>query len=451
MGKIKKFFSKTGWETSDFGGFSQLLWDLPELKLPYGFNITAPSRTQYISPYSERKLLSVFIHCIKIHKLSDKFLANCKVDQIESTYRRGSLSHLLYTFDKISIKKCVEYLISNEKELASLFVNYSNLLSNSIITYKVYVDEIKSPEEIESLSNISGDTFNFLKEKIQSVEEVRKSFGAYMSSSDTFAHLKKNTKFIVAHEKENEHLYSKEETIGAEKLLSMLDISFELDETKITNLRTGKIDMPKIAEAMAGNNLINFRTEFHDRTKPFSVCILNDESGSMDDCSRRQHQHHITKMLYLAFSQILDPKEIYIYGHTGGQTPDIHIYNDKYNQIFEKAYATQKRRSFVENYDGPVIDSIYDKIRSYTDRNILFIVISDGQPCGYRYGTSSDRQDLKRIVEKCKRDGFVTCGIGFHYTGVKDLYNYNTVINDMAKAPDAISMLINNVVKSEFQ
>ena len=61
--------------------------------------------------------------------------------------------------------------------------------------------------------------------------------------------------------------------------------------------------------------------------------------------------------------------------------------------------------------------------------------------------------DLKRIVEKCKRDGFVACGIGFNYRGVKELYNYNTVIShsDMAKAPEAISMLINNVVKSEFQ
>jgi hypothetical protein len=331
------------------------------------------------------------------------------------------------------------------------------MLSNSTITYTEFIkreSDLNSDDgSSEEGSEITKEEFLF--QKLSEITTVKKitSYGGYKSSSKNYEDLKDSVTFSVESEGQNEHLYTHDETILAEKLISMLDVSFEQDETKITNLRTGKIDIPKIAEAIAGNHMINFRKEFHDRTKPFSVCILNDESGSMDHYNFRSHQHSITKILYKAFSQIMDPRDIYVYGHTGRDSPDIHVYNDKYNQIFDKAYPRQKYRNFMENYDGPVIDCIYDKIREYTDKNILFIVISDGSPCGHDYGTYADIQDMKRIVEKCKRDGFVTCGIGFNYTGVKDLYKYSTVISTdkIALAPQVISMLINNVVKSEFQ
>lgn len=451
MGKIKKFFSKSSWESSDFGGFSQLLWDLPEMKMPYGFNITAADKSQYISPYSEKKLLAVFINAVNKYGYQDTFLESCKAEKVQTSYGYGIFrSSVVYTFNKESVKACLRGIIKNEKELASLFTNYSNLISNSTITYKISLKDEENPEDYLSIGTSTND---FLKGEINSVEKQTRSniWGDYKSSSGCYETLKKSTTFRVMSELDSDHHYDSNEVKNSEKLLNLLDISFDQDETKITNLRTGKIDIPKIAEAIAGNHLINFRKELHDRTKPFSVCILNDESGSMDYSGYKDSQHSITKMLYLTFSQIMDPKDIYIYGHTGGNVPEIHVYNDKYNQIFEKAYARQHRVNFSENYDGPVIDSIYDKIRSYTDKNILFIVISDGSPAGFRYGSASDRDDLKRIVEKCKRDGFVACGIGFNYTGVQELYKYNTVVTEMSKAPEAISMLINNVVKSEFQ
>jgi hypothetical protein len=42
---------------------------------------------------------------------------------------------------------------------------------------------------------------------------------------------------------------------------------------------------------------------------------------------------------------------------------------------------------------------------------------------------------LKRIIEKCKRDGFVTMGVGVSgYDGVKEIYSYNTVAKIMQKS-----------------
>lgn len=444
MGTVKKFFSSSSWESSYFGGFSQLLWDMTELSLPRGFDIIVRDKAEYMTWYTQRKLLAVFLNKIHNYGLSDRLIKGVNITVDNRTYT----SNRVYTFDKESVKFCVSQLIKYDKELASMFIKYSNMLSNSTITY---TEPLKKEEE----ENADYDPKKFLSQKLEEIVPVKKvtSYGNYNSSAKNYEDLKNSVKFSVEQETEIEHVYTHEEIVLSEKLISMLDVSFEQDETKITNLRTGKIDIPKIAEAIAGNHMINFRKEFHDRTKPFSVCILNDESGSMDHYKFRRHQHSVTKILYKAFSQIMDPRDIYVYGHTGGDTPDIHVYNDKYNQIFDKSYSRQLYRSFRENYDGPVIDCIYDKIREYTDKNILFIVISDGSPCGNDYGDHDDIADMKRIVEKCKRDGFVTCGIGFNYTGVKDLYHYSTVISTdkISLAPQVISMLINNVVKSEFQ
>jgi hypothetical protein len=460
MGKLKKIFSSTNWETSEFGGFSQILWDLPDMSLPFNFDVTLPKDTEYLPYYSKNKLLAYFLYNIKQRNLQDRLFKNVKKETVQYEYSSGSKD--IYTFNKKSVKECLNSIIASEKELKSLFINYSNILANSDITCTKHRYE-------ETVGGLEGD--EYLKSKIDEVER-KKVFSFYkntaFNSSGSFKELKDSLIFASPEEKTEPMSYTPLEVQYSDKLIDMLDISFEQDITKITNLRTGKLDIAKIIESLSGNNLLYYRKELHDRTRPFTVCILNDESGSMGTASARRTyeydqdpktksltradmQHKVTKMLYRAFSQILPQDKIYVYGHTGTDTPVIYTYQDKFNPTFESTYSDQLSRSFRENYDGPVISSIYDKIRSFTDEAILFIVISDGEPCGHNYGGYQDKTDLRRIVEKCKRDSFVTCGIGFQYNGVKNLYNYNTIVNNLNDAPTLISMLINNVVKSEFQ
>jgi len=98
-----------------------------------------------------------------------------------------------------------------------------------------------------------------------------------------------------------------------------------------------------------------------------------------------------------------------------------------------------------------VIESVYEKVRSITSDNIIFISMSDGQPSGQNYGGTAAIHDMKKIIEKCKRDGFVTVGIGIQHVGVKEIYNYYTIVNDMTQMVKQVSLLINKVVKTEFQ
>lgn len=438
MGKLKKIYSSSNWETSAFGGFDQVLWDLPDLISPQGFHMETDDR-HYISSYNKAKLLSYFLIKVREYNLYNVLLEKAESKKpITSIY---GTKYVAFVFNKTDVTFTLKSIIAKEQELRSLFINYSNLLANSKIYYKKYIFKGDSEEKIDKTQIIS---------EIDKIKERISFYRTSFSSGDNFDDLKKRTKFVVPPTYDKEITYDQNCVKNADKLLKLLDISFERAETKITNLRTGKIDIPKIAEALSGNLLINYHKELLDKTKPFSVCILNDESGSMNN-SRRMYQRQTTKMLYRTFSEILPQDKIYIYGHTGDYDPRIYVYQDKFNPTFEFSYNSQRDREFEENYDGPVISCIYDKIRQMTDEAILFIVISDGEPCGVNYGGRSDIDDLKRILEKCKRDNFVTCGIGFSFGGIKDIYKYYTIINDYSKAPEAVSSLVNNVVKSEFQ
>jgi hypothetical protein len=78
-------------------------------------------------------------------------------------------------------------------------------------------------------------------------------------------------------------------------------------------------------------------------------------------------------------------------------------------------------------------------------------MLSDGQPSGDGYGSMDDIVDMKRILEKCKRDEFVTVGIGIQYHSVEGLYVYSKVVEKLKNLVRDISHVVNNVVRAEFK
>lgn len=456
MGKLKKFFSSTGWETSEFGGFSQILWDLPDMTIPGGFFIHPSEELSYLTYYTQRKLMGLFLHKAHKYGLSEILIktakSSCDIEQ--GMYAERMIPK--YTFSKEAIKTVLSGVISREKELKSLFIHYSNALANSEITFEMSkYDFVSGDGDGVTMSKLESSKQTKLSESFDKIQE-RKTTWSYGGSANFAANmkeLKKKATFVVFNEEDyvGDVEYTPEEIKASDRLLEMLDISFEKAESKITSLRVGKIDIPKLAEVMSGNSHIYFRKEEVEKTRPFSVCILCDESGSMNG-SRYETQHSLVKIMYRAFSQVLPADKLYVYGHTGEDHPEIHVYQDKYNPCFEQSFKMQHTFELEQNYDGPVTDILYEKIRSYTDDNILFIVLSDGEPAGNNYGGTNDWNDYKRVIEKCKRDGFVTCGIGIQYFSVKDLYQYSTIIQRGEEdAIKNVSLLINNVVKAEFQ
>lgn len=313
----------------------------------------------------------------------------------------------------------------------------------------------------EKDSDIGSDIFN--NEEINDeevvvniLEEVKefkdllsgiKKREPYVYKNLSSGHFKKNTKFIHVDSRDKIN-FSQLEVHNAGQLVKLLDINFDPAVGIINSLKAGKLDQRKIAEVPAGNTNIYYLREEEQTTKPFSVAILLDQSGSME--GKMKSARSLLKTLYLAFSEIIPPDNLYIYGHSGDRSPEIYIYHDKYNHTFEE--RAWKMEVFAQNYDGPVIESIHQKIRDMTQDNIIFIVLSDGDPGGYGYGGKEHIDEMKRIIEKCRRDGFVTVGLGIQYIGVKGLYNYSTIINNLdQEMVKKTSHIINKVVKTEFQ
>jgi hypothetical protein len=59
---------------------------------------------------------------------------------------------------------------------------------------------------------------------------------------------------------------------------------------------------------------------------------------------------------------------------------------------------------------------------------------------------------MKKAIEMCRRDGFVTVGIGIMYFTVEGMYNYSTVVEDLSiDLVKKTAHVINKIVKTEFK
>ena len=452
MGKIAKMMNSVfNWEDSYFGGYERVIYDHPSIFVPMSIDVSYTSNPSGLSYYTANKLCNLFLlKCMK-HNMYGRLLRNAKTEV--RTNWMGK-KETVTVFNQRSISECVASLCVIGDPLENLFGHYAKFLRDITIEY-THPDK-KEKKSVcttgsgkgEPLEELMGeDEFSKIKENIP--------YSSMSTRDSVSGDLKDETVFENANDKGcGEWIPSPTELKLSNALVNLLDISFDPTEDRIENLKCGKMSPHKVAEIPAGNTHIYYRVEEDQNTKPFSVCILCDESGSMRGGGREalhKQQNHLVKVLYGAFSQIMPKEKIYVYGHSGNETPVIRVYNDHYNLCFEELINSQLHQDYDENYDGPVVECVYERVRAQTSDNILFISISDGQPSGHDYGGHAAIQDLQRVIEKCKRDGFVTMGIGLYYQRVKDIYNYHTVITDTKYLVQNVSSLINRVVKTEFK
>jgi nitric oxide reductase activation protein len=459
------FWSSTNWEGSLYGGFEKILHDFPTIKTSFDVR-TSFNPASKLPWNSKSKLADLFQLKVKEFGVSDYLLANAEVKELPLFYGSSIKSKCLVPA-KEDVQRTINYIKESDTELGSLFDHYEKELLDATIQYIVDDEDSKSEDSGAPTKSMT------LKEAKEKAEEIigetkkfeHKGFKSGVTLFDADAkELKEKAYFVnmLKHKIEKKKVkYSAEEEASAKRLINLLDISFDPKADKVDNLRNGKLDIAKIATVHSGNTRVYYKVEENISTKPFAVCILMDESGSMDLyrpgrlSSNADYQHSIVKILYKTFSEIIPKDKIYIYGHSGDEEshddPEIRIYHDPYNQNFEDVFEAQSHISFNENYDGIVIEKIYDSIRSKTSENILFISVSDGQPSGNNYGGEKAIDEMKRVIERCRRDGFVTVGIGLRYDRVKEIYSYSTVINDLEDTSKLVSTLVNKVVKLEFQ
>lgn len=452
-----------GWESSYYGGYEGVVYDHPSIYLPR--NMTALS-TKPVSGggyYLADKMVKIFVYKVVKSGLVGELLKGATSKKADSIFK-GDKSTTIVKASSVGISVCQKLLSNQNDDFKNLIIHYKDIILSARIEW-----EFKDGDDDDGGGNGDGDdgggngdsgdgdsdggmTKDMMEEIKKMMAEIReqKPYNPYSSSSIS-GDFRGETTFVNMMKTKTKWQPNAKVTLDANNLVRLLDISFDPKDDRIENLKCGKMSSHKIAEIPAGNTHVYHRVEENISTKPFSVCILVDESGSMKYGGLVQIQNHIMKVLYTAFSQIIPKDRIFIYGHTGDCSPEVHVYHDRYHPEFEACIDSQFSVDFRENYDGPVIEEIHERVRKQTSDNVIFIAISDGVPGGENYGGQPAIDEMKRIIEKCKRDGFVTAGVGLDYGLVKEIYNYHTIVTRGEDYVKKVSTLVNNVVKSEFK
>lgn len=511
-GKKKVWSSTSGWEHSHFGGYNRLIADYPYIKFDWKATINLPNnlRTELGVFYAE-KLIKIYLMKCKEANLLEHFEREriVKRNLIGRETEFDSLS--------LRRENVLREVMKEFREFSPLFDEYKEDILATTITVEVPPKQNQQGgggegegegEEGEDQGNGGGqgegegegqgqgqgqgedqgegngqgqgdgdgegDGESQGESKGQGVGEgkPKKTGGGWGGSGKGAPDFKEiervlsemgeqkpftsmgrigancKPRFITLNERKTnpEYKFTDEEKRNADMILKQLDISFDPKSDEVKNLKLGKLDTAKLAEVPAGNISVYKQTLEDQDTKAFAVCVLADMSGSMQG-HRLDTQFKVLNSLYLALSEIIPEEDLHIYGHSGDyDEPRIYTFCSPYHPDYQKNIQDYYRISNQGNFDGIVIEQVHKKIREKTDRPVILVSLSDGQPC-------DSVEDMKKILERARRDQFVTVGVGIGTDYVKHLYTYSRVVTDekISEMPREVASIINHVVKTEFK
>ena len=482
-GHKRTWSSTSGWESSHYGGFTRIIYDYPYVKLDFKANIETPDELRgRHGIYTAEKLIKIYI----IKAKDSGYLKHLRREVVMKKPKWGFGPDKKFQVLYLDSEKVLEALMDKHREFAPLFQHYREDILGSSLEIEVKDEEEppggggskgkKGKGEGEGEGSGSGDgegeeegegeggagkdgkgknkkgggwgpsdeKLDAFKELERILKEMQEQL-PFQSFSSLGAECK--PKFIsFKSEGAKERKFTKEEMRNAEMIIKQLDINFEPKSDEVKNLKMGKLDVSKIAEVPAGNVSVYKQIVEDQDTKPFAVCILADMSGSMTG-SRLDTQFTVLNSLYLALSEIIPVEDLHIYGHSGSSSePQIFTFCNPYSPNYAKNISQYYRVNNNCNYDGIVIEQVHKKIRERTDNPVILISLSDGQPC-------DSVDDMKKILERARRDQFVTVGIGIGTDYVKKLYTYSRIVTDekIEEMPREVTGIINHVVKTEFK
>lgn len=444
-------FGKTHWESSYFGGVKRILIEYPFYSLNYDLDayfIKDSIVDKELSIYQKDKLINIFVsEAIKNGYAKESLISFLK-QEYEATLKDPELlkertKKSQFGFDSPKIQIAISKSILNtflaivkETELKAIFEEYGD----DIIQADVVVNFNLPPAPEELVKN--GEAL------VNKVAEDVKHFISKFKTNKGVESLEVTVQNIEQGGNSLKRICN-DSVVFAKKLYQMLDIIQDPKEDVVKNLLQGKVDSEKLAEVLSGNNRVHMRKVENISTKPFKVIVLADYSGSMrhGPSNKIDFQKKMLQSLFYLFHDLLRIEDVEIYGHSGDESPILYRHHSQEYPYFMETYNADI--SYEENYDGPVIEHLYTMTRAKTSKAVLLISLSDGQPSGQNYGGLEAITKMKQILEKVKRDNFVTIGIGMLYTATKDLYQYSTTLTNLANV-SGVAQIINRAVKENL-
>ena len=174
----------------------------------------------------------------------------------------------------------------------------------------------------------------------------------------------------------------------------------------IYGCRHGLLDTTKLAEAYQGVPQVYIRRG-HVQTNNQAICILIDESGSMDG-SKMEAAREAAILLNESFSGI-PGLDLFIYGHTADIEPvtertscgavDISVYKEPSKKCEKDGINLYRIYSKCENKDGVAILDVAKRVRKFTTDHCLMFVISDGEPSAMNYRNGYAIEHTKSAIK----------------------------------------------------
>lgn len=214
-----------------------------------------------------------------------------------------------------------------------------------------------------------------------------------------------------------------------------------------TSLREGNLDENKIAELIAGSSQVYEQRQVIEARGP-AIVLLIDESGSMDmipeGFTKKKIEYAAECGVMIEQATRLSPNSLFFaYGFTTAQefgSEDlITIYIEPGVKSYKSNFGSMTAKS--GNRDGVCIRKVADRVRAFTNRGCIFIVVSDGMP-NYTIDGRSGIDDTRQAVEEISKKGFHPLQIGIGTSPeiqaqmFDDYVTYSdprTMVNDLRK------------------
>lgn len=233
------------------------------------------------------------------------------------------------------------------------------------------------------------------------------------------------------------------------KIVSQTDKNYTFN---VYGCRSGILDTNKLAEAYQGVPQVYVRQGIV-KTNKTTVCVLLDESGSMNWNNKDKRAKEAAVLLNEALGNI-PGIDLYIYGHTADTIcigcVDIMIYRE--GNIYNPKFSLSEVSAKKENRDGLAIYEVAKRVRKYTNNRCLFFVISDGTPCANDYWGSEARDDTREYVEKAEKLDFDIIQVSIDKVeGVEDMFTKYIDISseNISDLPKKLNKIIKEAVLND--
>lgn len=202
-------------------------------------------------------------------------------------------------------------------------------------------------------------------------------------------------------------------------------------------LKSGLLDTSKIVEAIQGVESVYMR-ESVSKADRMTVCVLIDESGSMDGV-KINAARDAAVLLKEAMKDIQNI-DLFIYGHTTESRSFVKLNAYQEGKGKEERYALGSINADWSNIDSKAIREAAGRVRAKTKEKCLFFVISDGMPC-------EPTENVRQAVKDLSKDGFTVVSIGIEFEYDPSLmYENHLSLTDMSRLAPELGKVIRKAI-----